>query len=134
MVRSRAVAEPTQFSCCFPYARGDPVGAAQFSHGRQAEELVAEGLFLDLTDLAEKGLAHFVFPSSLLDACTLDGRLYCVPVNILMAVDLAEQRCLCKSWRRCAEQLDEFVASADALHAAGVAPMAQDHKHGSQAV
>ena len=31
---------------------GDPVGAAQFNHGRQAGERVAEGLLLDLTDLS----------------------------------------------------------------------------------
>ena len=31
---------------------GDPMGATQFNHGRQAEELVQEGLMRDLTDLA----------------------------------------------------------------------------------
>src|ERR1044072_132681 len=33
---------------------GDPMGATQFNHGRQAEELVQEGLMRDLTDLATK--------------------------------------------------------------------------------
>jgi len=33
---------------------GDPMGATQLNHGRQAEELVEEGLMLDLTELAEK--------------------------------------------------------------------------------
>ena len=62
---------------------GDPMGATQFNHGRQAEELVEAGLMLDLTDLAEKeGWKDIVHPSSLLDSCTLDGRIYCVPVNI----------------------------------------------------
>ena len=37
---------------------GDPMGATQFNHGRQAEELVEAGLMLDLTDVAEgRGLA-----------------------------------------------------------------------------
>ena len=59
------------------------MGATQFNHGRQTEDLIKEGLFLDLTELSEKeGWRDFVFPSSLLDACTYDGKLYCVPVNI----------------------------------------------------
>ena len=62
---------------------GDPMGATQFNHGRQAEELVEAGLMLDLTELAEKEKwREIIHPSSLLDSCTLDGRIYCVPVNI----------------------------------------------------
>ena len=34
---------------------GDPMGATQFNHGRQAQELVEAGLMRDLTDVAEKG-------------------------------------------------------------------------------
>ena len=34
---------------------GDPMGATQFNHGRQAEELVEAGLMRDLTDVADRG-------------------------------------------------------------------------------
>ncbi len=62
---------------------GDPMGATQLNHGRQAEELIEAGLLQDLTELAEaEGWADFVNPSGLLDSCTLDGKIYCVPVNI----------------------------------------------------
>ena len=62
---------------------GDPMGATQFNHGRQAEELVEAGLKLDLTDVAEaNNWREVVHPTSLLDACTIDGRIYCAPVNI----------------------------------------------------
>ena len=62
---------------------GDPMGATQFNHGRQAEELVEAGLMRDLTDIAEEGKwREVVHPASLLDSCTLDGKIYCVPVNI----------------------------------------------------
>lgn len=62
---------------------GDPMGATQFNHGQQALELVEAGLMLDLTDVAEENnWKDVVFPSSLLDACTVDGRIYCAPVNI----------------------------------------------------
>ena len=62
---------------------GDPMGATQLNHGRQAEELIEAGLLQDLTELAEaEGWVDFVNPSGLLDSCTLDGKIYCVPVNI----------------------------------------------------
>ena len=62
---------------------GDPMHATQLNHGRQAEELVEAGLMLDLTDVAAAGgWADVVNPSNLLESCTLDGKVYCVPVNI----------------------------------------------------
>ena len=110
---------------------GDPPGATQFNHGRQAEELVAEGLFLDLTDLAEEeGWHDFVFPSSLLDACTLDGRLYCVPVNIHSWQWIwLNNEAFAKAGTDVPADWNEFVAAAGALRDAGIAPLAT----GSQA-
>jgi glucose/mannose transport system substrate-binding protein len=62
---------------------GDPMAATQFNHGRQAEELVEAGLMRDLTDLAtSEGWADVVAAPALLESCTLDGKIYCVPVNI----------------------------------------------------
>jgi glucose/mannose transport system substrate-binding protein len=62
---------------------GDPMGATQFNTGRQAEELVAAGLMRDLTDLATKEKwAEVIRPKSLLEGCTVDGKVYCVVVNI----------------------------------------------------
>lgn len=62
---------------------GNPMGATQLNHGRQAEELVQAGLMTDLTELAEKeGWANIIRPKSLLESCTVEGRLYCVPLNI----------------------------------------------------
>jgi glucose/mannose transport system substrate-binding protein len=62
---------------------GDPMGATQFNHGRQAEELVEAGLMRDLTDLATaEGWTDVVAAPALLESCTLDGKIYCVPVNI----------------------------------------------------
>lgn len=62
---------------------GDPMGATQLNHGRQAEELIEAGLLTDLTELAEQqGWKDIVNPPSLLEACTFEGRIYCVPVNI----------------------------------------------------
>ncbi|MCC5975737.1 MAG: carbohydrate ABC transporter substrate-binding protein, partial [Rubellimicrobium sp.] len=105
---------------------GDPPAAFQFNHGRQAEELIEAGLMLDLTDVAEaEGWLDIVNPPSLLDACTVDGRIYCAPVNIhswqwmwlsnaafeAAGVDVPS------SWT-------EFVETAPALREAGVVPLA----------
>ncbi len=105
---------------------GDPMGATQFNHGQQALELVEAGLMLDLTDVAEaEGWKDKVFPPSLLDACTVDGKIYCAPVNIHSPEWL---------WlsNKVYEDLgipvptnwDEFVASAPQVEAAGKIPLA----------
>ena len=105
---------------------GDPMGATQLNHGRQAEELVEEGLMLDLTELAEKeGWKDIVRPSSLLDACTLDGKIYCVPVNIhsfqWMWTSLNAYK---KAGVDAPKDWNEFVASAPKLREAGITPLA----------
>ena len=63
---------------------GDPMGATQFNHGRQAEELVEAGLMRDLTDRRRRRRTgrRSSTRRSLLESCTLDGKIYCVPVNI----------------------------------------------------
>jgi glucose/mannose transport system substrate-binding protein len=105
---------------------GDPMGATQFNHGRQAEELVEAGLMRDLTELAEsEGWAEIVNPPSLLESCTLDGEIYCVPVNIhswqwLWLSDQAFEDAgveVPTNW-------DEFAAAAPALREAGKVPLA----------
>jgi glucose/mannose transport system substrate-binding protein len=105
---------------------GDPMGATQFNHGRQAEELVEAGLMRDLTDVAEKGKWKDVIrPASLLDSCTIDGKIYCAPINIhswqwLWLSNDAFKAAgvpVPKSW-------NEFVEAAPALQKAGIQPLA----------
>jgi len=109
---------------------GDPMGATQFNHGRQAEELVQAGLMQDLTELATKEKwAEIVHPKSLLDSCTLDGKIYCVPVNIhsWQWIWLSHKAfedsgvAVPKNW-------DEFVAAAPALEKAGKIPLAMGNQ------
>ncbi len=105
---------------------GDPMGATQLNHGRQAEELIEAGLMLDLTELAEaEGWRDVVHPVSLLDSCTLDGRIYCVPVNIhsWQWIWLSHQA-FEDAGTDVPANWDEFVAAAPALEAAGKIPLA----------
>ncbi len=105
---------------------GDPMGATQLNHGRQAEELIEAGLLLDLTDVAEaNNWREVVNPPSLLDACTLDGRIYCAPVNIHSAQWLwVSHGAFEKAGVAVPSNWDEFVAAAPKLQEAGVTPLA----------
>jgi glucose/mannose transport system substrate-binding protein len=105
---------------------GDPMAATQFNHGRQAEELVEAGLMRDLSAVAEaEGWASIVNPPSLLDSCTLDGKVYCVPVNIHSWQWLwLSNKAFADAGVPVPTNWDEFVAAAPALEAAGKVPLA----------
>ena len=105
---------------------GDPMGATQFNHGRQAEELVEAGLMLDLTDVAEaEGWRDIVHPVSLLDSCTIDGRIYCVPVNIHSWQWLwLSNKAFADAGLAVPTNWDEFAAAMPALEEAGKIPLA----------
>lgn len=105
---------------------GDPMAATQLNHGRQAEELIEAGLMQDLTAVAEAGgWADIVNPSSLLEGCTLDGKIYCVPVNIhsgqWMWLSHAAYE---NAGLDVPTDWNEFVATAPELQAAGTLPLA----------
>ncbi|WP_316858702.1 ABC transporter substrate-binding protein [uncultured Cohaesibacter sp.] len=105
---------------------GDPMGAFQFNHGRQAEDLIEAGYLRDLTDIAEEeGWKDIITPSSLLDACTVDGKIYCVPVNIHSWQWLwLSNKTFNDAGIAVPTNWDEFVAAAPKLEAAGKIPMA----------
>ena len=105
---------------------GDPMGATQLNHGRQAEELIQAGLMMDLTDIAEEqGWKDKVNPPSLLDACTYEGKIYCAPINIhswqwmWLSNKAFEDAGVAvpKDW-------NEFVDATPALEKAGKIPLA----------
>jgi len=105
----------------------DPMGATQFNHGRQAEELVQAGLMRDLTDLATKEhWKELIRPASLLDSCTLNGKIYCVPVNIHSQQWLwISNKAFKDAGVAIPTNWNEFVAAAPALEKAGKIPLAQ---------
>lgn len=105
---------------------GDPMGATQFNHGQQALELVEAGLMLDLTDVAEaEGWKDKIYPPSLLDSCTVDGRIYCAPVNIHSPEWLwLSNKVYEDIGIPVPQNWNEFVASAPQVEAAGKIPLA----------
>jgi glucose/mannose transport system substrate-binding protein len=106
---------------------GDPMAATQFNHGRQAEELVEAGVMRDLTDLATKeGWKEMVRPASLLESCTLKGKIYCVPINIHSQQWLwLSNKAFKDAGVAVPTNWSEFVAAAPALEKAGKVPLAQ---------
>ena len=105
---------------------GDPMGATQFNHGRQAEELVASGLMRNLDAVAEaenwKGVIN---PPSLLESCMLDGHIYCIPVNIHSWQWLwLSNQAFADAGVAVPTNWTEFVAAAPALEKAGKVPLA----------
>lgn len=106
---------------------GDPMGATQFNHGRQAEELIQAGVMRDLTDLATKEhWKEIIRPSSLLDSCTVNGKIYCVPVNIHSQQWLwISNKAFKDAGVAIPTNWNEFVAAAPALEKAGKIPLAQ---------
>ncbi len=105
---------------------GDPMAATQFNHGRQAEELVEAGLMRDLTDLATaEGWADVIAAPALLESCTLDGKIYCVPVNIHSWQWLwLSNKAFETAGLPVPANWEELVAAAPKLREAGIIPLA----------
>jgi glucose/mannose transport system substrate-binding protein len=106
---------------------GNPMGATQFNHGRQAEELVEAGVMRDLTDLATREhWKEIIRPLSLLDSCTVKGKIYCVPVNIHSQQWLwLSNKAFKDAGVAVPTNWAEFVAAGPALEKAGKIPLAQ---------
>lgn len=105
---------------------GDPMAATQFNHGRQAEELVEAGLMRPLTDIATaEGWADVIIEPGLLESCTLDGEIYCVPVNVHSWQWLwLSNKAFEEAGVAVPTNWAEFVAAGPALEAAGKVPLA----------
>jgi glucose/mannose transport system substrate-binding protein len=105
---------------------GDPMAATQLNHGRQAEELIEAGMMTDLTEVAEaQGWRNIVNPVALLDSCTFEGRIYCVPINIHSAQWLwVSHGAFEKAGVPVPKNWDEFVAAAPNLESNGIVPLA----------
>ncbi len=115
---------------------GDPMAATQLNHGRQSEELIEAGLMTDLTSVADRdGWRDLVNPPALLDACTFEGRIYCVPVNIHSTQWLwLSHAAFDKAGVAVPSNWDEFAAAAPALEKAGILPLAMGQQGWQQSI
>ncbi len=104
---------------------GNPMGATQLNPGKDADDLIAAGLMLDLTDLAvAEDWATILRPKSQMDSCTLDGRVYCVPVNLHSGQWMWTNRKVYEEAGIAPPQnWGEMIAAAPALQAKGIIPL-----------
>jgi glucose/mannose transport system substrate-binding protein len=104
---------------------GNPMGATQLNPGKDADDLVAAGLMQDLTDLATaEEWATILRPKSQLDSCTLDGKIYCVPVNLHSAQWMWTNRKVYEDAGIAPPQTwEEMIAAAPALKEKGIIPL-----------
>lgn len=105
---------------------GNPMGATQMNTGRDAEDLIAAGLMTDLTEVAEAdGWRDVIRPAHLLDACTYEGRIYCVPINIHSFQWMWVNRHVFEdNGLAVPTNWQELAAAAPALREAGIIPLA----------
>jgi glucose/mannose transport system substrate-binding protein len=105
---------------------GNPPGATQYNPGSEANEMVKQGLFLDLTELAKKeDWANILRPKSQLESCTVDGKIYCVPVNLHSAQWMWTNRKVFKdAGMEPPKNWNELIAAAPKLKEKGIQPLA----------
>jgi glucose/mannose transport system substrate-binding protein len=104
---------------------GNPMGATQLNPGKDADELIKAGLMMDLTDLAKKeDWAKILRPKSQMDSCTVDGKVYCVPVNLHSAQWMWTNRKVFKdAGLEPPKNWDELMAAAPKLQEKGIQPL-----------
>ena len=96
---------------------GNPMGATQLNPGKDADDLIKAGLMEDISDVATAGdWAHILRPASQLASCTVDGKVYCVPVNLHSGQWMCTNRKVYEdAGIKPPQNWNEFVAAAPAL-------------------
>jgi glucose/mannose transport system substrate-binding protein len=105
---------------------GNPMGATQLNPGKDADDLIAADLMLDLTELASaEDWKSIINPSSQLDSCTYNGKVYCVPVNLHSGQWMWLNRKVYEdNGIPVPTNYNEFVATAADVQAKGIIPLA----------
>ena len=104
---------------------GNPMGATQLNPGKDADELIAAGLMQDITELATaEDWATILRPASQLASCTVDGKVYCVPVNLHSAQWMWTNRHVFEDNGMVPPtNFNELMALAPALQEKGIQPL-----------
>ena len=104
---------------------GKPMGATLFVPGKDAGDLVAAGLMLDLTELAAQEDWRASVNPQLLDPCTFGGKVFCLPVSLHTRDWMWINRHVYESnGLAVPANWNEFLATAPQLQAKGIAPLA----------
>ncbi|MEK8130002.1 extracellular solute-binding protein [Paenibacillus filicis] len=109
---------------------GDPPSAFQVHGGAELNTgWVAAGKVSPLNDLYDQEGWKSKFPKDLIDMVSKDGSIYSVPVNIHRGnVIFYNKKILDSNGLKAPTTFDEFFATADALKAKGITPLALGDK------
>ncbi len=104
---------------------GNPMGATQLNPGKDADELIKAGLMTDISALAtSEDWAHILRPASQLASCTVDGKVYCVPVNLHSAQWMwTNRKVFTDLGMEPPKTVNDLIADAPALQKAGIQPL-----------
>ena len=104
---------------------GNPMGATQLNPGHDADELIKAGLMTDLTDLAKKEKWDEILrPKTQLASCTVDGKVWCVPVNLHSAQWMwTNRKVFTDNGMEPPKNFAELVADAPKLKEKGIQPL-----------
>lgn len=105
---------------------GNPMGATQLNPGHDADELIKAGLITDLTDLATKEKWNDILrPKTQMASCTVDGKVYCVPVNLHSAQWMwTNRKVFTDAGLEPPKNWNDLVADAPKLKEKGIQPLA----------
>jgi len=105
---------------------GNPMGATQLNPGHDADELIKAGLITDLTEIATKEKWNDILrPKTQMASCTVDGKVYCVPVNLHSAQWMwTNRKVFTDNGMEPPKTFTELVADAPKLKAKGIQPLA----------
>ena len=105
---------------------GNPMGATQLNPGHDADELIKAGLMLDLTDLATKDKWNDILrPKSQMASCTVDGKVWCVPVNLHSAQWMwTNRKVFTDNGMEPPKNINDLIADAPKLKEKGIQPLA----------
>jgi len=104
---------------------GNPMCATQLNPGTDANDLVKAGLMLDLTEVAAaEDWANILRPPSQLESCTVDGKVWCVPVNLHSGQWMWTNRKVFEDAGLAPPQnWNELIAAAPVLQEKGIIPL-----------
>jgi glucose/mannose transport system substrate-binding protein len=105
---------------------GNPMGATQLNPGTDANELIKAGLMLDLTELATKENWNGILrPPTQMESCTVDGKVWCVPVNLHSAQWMwTNRKVFADAGLEPPKNWNDLVAAAPKLKEKGIQPLA----------
>jgi glucose/mannose transport system substrate-binding protein len=104
---------------------GNPMGATQLNPGTDADELIKAGLMLDLTELATKEKWNEILrPPTQMASCTIDGKVWCVPVNLHSAQWMwTNRKVFTDAGLEPPKNWNDLVAAAPKLKEKGIQPL-----------